>query len=69
MDSILDTIEKNGGNRSAVHLFDVDGPELLPYATLVTSRNTGASDFQAVIGAYELARSSPADFSRWFSIV
>jgi hypothetical protein len=48
-----DTIERYGGDPSAVLHFDHDGPELLPYATLIAARNSGVGDFLALEGVYE----------------
>ena len=47
------TLEKYGADLAARRLFDVDGPELLPYATLVSARHTGHPDLAAMIAVYE----------------
>jgi hypothetical protein len=47
------TLEKYGADLASRRLFDVDGPELLPYATLVSARHTGDPDLAAMIGVYE----------------
>lgn len=47
------TLLEHGGDPAAVLRFDVDGPELLPYATLTAAREAGDSDLLALLGVYE----------------
>ena len=42
-----------GADPSALHSLDDDGPELLPYATLLTARRTGDATLSAVEAVYE----------------
>jgi hypothetical protein len=42
-----------GADSAALRLFETDGPELLPYATLLTARDTGNEDLAAIDGVYE----------------
>lgn len=51
--SLDDVIERFGGDRSAVHPLDEDGPHLLPYATLVNARRAGSSVLGVVTAVYE----------------
>ena len=47
--SILDF----GGDPAALRLLDGEGPELLPYATLLTARRNSRDILGAVSGVYE----------------
>ena len=42
-----------GADPSALHSLDDDGPELLPYATLLTARRTGDAMLGVVEAVYE----------------
>ncbi len=42
-----------GADAASLHLLNVDGPELLPYATLLTARRHGSSVLSAVGAVYE----------------
>jgi hypothetical protein len=46
-------IELHGGDPSAVLSFAFDGPELLPYATLLAARTQEGSDFAPITAVYE----------------
>jgi len=54
---LVQTLEKYGGDRASLQLFEQDGPDLLPYAALLARRAAGDDDLQAVIGVYEWQRS------------
>jgi hypothetical protein len=47
------TLEKYGADLGARRLLDADGPELLPYATLISARESGDPDLAAVSAVYE----------------
>ncbi len=49
----LETLDQFGADRSGLRLFDEDGPELLPYATLTAARRAGDVDLDALLGVYE----------------
>lgn len=53
MANVAQTVERYGGDTSAILRFDADGPELLPYATLTAARSSASSDFEAFYGVYE----------------
>lgn len=53
MNSLLPTLELYGAEASFIRFFDEDGPDLLPYATLISARNTGDEDFLALRAVYE----------------
>lgn len=53
MADIENSIADFGADPAAVHLFDRDGPDLLPYATLVTARRGGHLLLSVVSGVYE----------------
>ena len=53
MANIPETVERYGGDASAILRFEKDAPELLPYATLTNARASGVADFQAFYGVYE----------------
>ncbi len=42
-----------GADPTALRLFDVDGPELLPYATLLAERRGGDAALGAISAVYE----------------
>ncbi|MDH2384728.1 N-6 DNA methylase [Bradyrhizobium sp. CER78] len=46
-------IERYGGDPSSIRSFELDGPELLPYATLHTARTHSTSDFTPIAAVYE----------------
>jgi hypothetical protein len=47
------TVESLGGDRDAVRSFASDGPDLLPYATIVNARRSGDKDLSLVSAVYE----------------
>lgn len=49
----VEVLRKYGADEAALRLLDVDAPALLPYATLLSARNGGDEDLQAVGGIYE----------------
>jgi len=53
MTDIVDSLKEFGGDPAALHLFDEDGPELLPYATLITARRNGNTWLNVVQAVYE----------------
>lgn len=48
-----DILQQYGGDPASLLKFDVDGPELLPYATLIAARLSGDLDLAALGGVYE----------------
>ncbi len=48
-----DILQQYGGDPASLLRFDVDGPELLPYATLTAARLSGDVDLAALGGVYE----------------
>jgi hypothetical protein len=48
-----DVLQQYGGDPASLLRFDVDGPELLPYATLTAARVAGDLDLAALGGVYE----------------
>lgn len=52
-ESLNEIIELYGGDSSSIRSFALDGPELLPYATLIASRTQNASDFDPIEAVYE----------------
>ncbi len=46
-------LRRFGADDAALRLFEADGPELLPYATLLTARKAGDEDLAALDGVYE----------------
>lgn len=50
------TLAQYGADLDALHLFDEDVPDLLPYATLVNARLVGDPELNALIGVYEWQR-------------
>ena len=55
-----------GADPAALHLLDADGPELLPYATLLAARREGCTVLNAV-GLCMNGRRPPC-FSSWMPI-
>lgn len=57
MNAFVETLEQYGASRDGLRLFDGDRPELLPYATLVSARDSGnthgSPDLAALYGVYE----------------
>ena len=53
MDDIAASLIDLGADPTALRRFDSDGPELLPYATLVTARRNGNATLSAVEAVYE----------------
>lgn len=53
MESIDQIIEQYGADLAAFRSFDDDGPDLLPYATLVAARRTNDPTLSALAGVYE----------------
>lgn len=54
-------LERYGADPAGVRLFGVDEPGLLPYATLISARNMGDENLNALCGVYEW-QSSPLVF-------
>jgi hypothetical protein len=52
-ESLNEIIQLHGGDPSAILSFALDGPELLPYATLLTARTQSGSDFEPITAVYE----------------
>ncbi|WP_313573725.1 N-6 DNA methylase [Brevundimonas sp.] len=46
-------MERFGADQDALRLLDVDGPDLLPYATLLAAREAGNEDLRAIAAVYE----------------
>lgn len=46
-------LRRFGADEDALRLFETDGPDLLPYATLLTARHAGDDDLSALDGVYE----------------
>src|ERR1035441_9198694 len=53
MTDIVASLKEFGADPAALHLFDEDGPELLPYATLVTARRSSNTVLDVVQAVYE----------------
>lgn len=51
--NLMAELRRFGADDAALRLFATDGPDLLPYATLLTARDTGNKDLAAVDGVYE----------------
>ncbi|OJH43089.1 class I SAM-dependent DNA methyltransferase [Paracoccus sp. SM22M-07] len=49
----FEVLRQYGADEAALRLLDDDEPALLPYATLLSARNGGDEDLQAVSGIYE----------------
>jgi hypothetical protein len=47
------TLEQYGADLASVRFFNTDGPDLLPYATLVAARKPKGSVLAALAGVYE----------------
>ena len=50
---LVAALRQFGADEAALRLLDVDEPGLLPYATLLTARDSGDEDLQALGGIYE----------------
>ena len=53
MNLLEQTLEEFGADIASLRMFDVDGPDLLPYATLLTARDDRSPDLYAISGVYE----------------
>lgn len=53
MADLVSNIADFGADPAGLHLFDRDGPDLLPYATLLTARRAGDPDLGRVSAVYE----------------
>ena len=53
MESLVQTLEKYGADPAAIRSFAADAPDLLPYATLLSSRQNDDSILAALTGVYE----------------
>jgi len=53
VESFDQTLERYGADLASVRFFDVNGPDLLPYATLVSARKQKDSLLAALTGVYE----------------
>jgi hypothetical protein len=53
MTDIAASLKEFGADPTALHLFDKEGPDLLPYATLVTARRGGNTTLGVVEAVYE----------------
>ncbi len=53
MIDLAKSLSAYGADLSAIRLFDEDGPDLLPYATLITARCSGDILLGIVVGVYE----------------
>ena len=53
MADLASTIADFGADPAALRLLDRDGPDLLPYATLLTARRGGDADLGVVTAVYE----------------
>lgn len=53
MSDIATRLIEFGADPAALHLLDRDGPELLPYATLISARQSGDNTLDAVSAVYE----------------
>jgi hypothetical protein len=53
MTDIVASLIEFGADPAALHLFDEDGPELLPYATLMTARRSANTALDVVEAVYE----------------
>jgi hypothetical protein len=53
MTDIVASLREFGADPASLHLFDKDGPELLPYATLLTARRSGNTALDVVEAVYE----------------
>jgi hypothetical protein len=52
-ESLNEIIESHGGDPSAILSFELDGPELLPYATLLAARSQNGADFEPITAVYQ----------------
>lgn len=53
VESLDQTLEQYGADLASVRSFDIDGPDLLPYATLLTARKPEDSVLAALTAVYE----------------
>ena len=53
MTDIAASLKEFGADLTALHLFDKEGPDLLPYATLITARRNGNTTLGVVEAVYE----------------
>ena len=53
MESLDQTLERYGADLASVRFFNTDGPDLLPYATLLAARKPRDSVLAALAGVYE----------------
>lgn len=53
MESFVQTLEKYGADPAAIRSFAADAPDLLPYATLLSTRQNDNSILAALTGVYE----------------
>ncbi|ULH06481.1 HsdM family class I SAM-dependent methyltransferase [Alcaligenes faecalis] len=53
MADIFTSLADFGADRDALRMFDADGPDLLPYATLLTARRDGHKVLSAISAVYE----------------
>lgn len=53
MADLAGNIADFGADRESLHLFDDDGPDLLPYSTLLTARRGEDQDLESVGAVYE----------------
>ncbi len=53
MTDIVASLREFGADPASLLLFDKDGPELLPYATLLTARRSGNTALDVVEAVYE----------------
>ena len=53
MTDIVVSLKEFGADPAALHLFDKDGPELLPYATITTARRNGNTPLSVIEAVYE----------------
>lgn len=53
MESLVQTLEKYGADPAAIRSFAADAPDLLPYATLLSTCQNDNSILAALTGVYE----------------
>ena len=53
MKSLVQTLEKYGAEPASFRSFADDSPDLLPYATLLSTRQSDDSDLAGLAGVYE----------------
>ena len=60
--NLVTELRRFGADDAALRLFTTDGPDLLPYATLLTARDSGNEDLAAVeIGPHVVDRAGEKD--------